>query len=147
MKKLQLSADQIEFFERKTKEAFAVQPYLKKLRKHLLNVGGAAVVLWNGTNDRNTADKLVALGTAERGDKAILRRGKQSACHENSADLHRADPERYAVYTGYALSADGIWRPHSWVHDGAKSRIIETTERRTVYFGLVKFERRKPGEK
>src|SRR5262249_3506517 len=122
-------------------------PYLKKLRKHLLSVGGIAVVLWNGTNDRNVASKLVALGRAQRGDKAILRRGRQSEGHENSAELHRADPGRYSVYTGYALSNDGIWRPHSWAHDGVKRQIIETTERRAVYFGLVRFERQKPCEK
>lgn len=39
------------------------------------------------------------------------------------------------IGSGYALSADGLWRQHSWgiLRDG----ILETTERRIKYFGLI----------
>lgn len=140
MKKPRFSAHQAEFFKTRTKQAFMEHPYLKKLHKHLLRIGGVAVVLWNGTNDEKIAQALISSGKAESGKTAILKLGEQSECHENSAKLHRQDPGRYAVLTGYALSDDGIWRPHSWVHDSLKRRIIETTEKRAVYFGVIKFE-------
>ena len=40
-----------------------------------------------------------------------------------------------AIATGYALSDDGLWRQHTWgiLRDG----ILETTEARIEYFGLL----------
>lgn len=42
--------------------------------------------------------------------------------------------------TGYGLSGDGLWRPHSWLiepqNDGP-ARIVETTVGRLAYFGYV----------
>ena len=47
-------------------------------------------------------------------------------CYENDA-------------TGYALSADGMWRQHSWlIHRKPRSnRVVETTEPRILYFGFA----------
>ncbi len=68
-----------------------------------------------------------------------MQRGKVSECHENSKAFHQKDPERYEVRTGYALNADGIWRPHDLGgSDSHNDDIIETTEKRTTYFGVVK---------
>ena len=134
-------AEQAEFFRKRTKKAFQEQPYLKKLQKHLLQTGGIAVVLWNGTNDEDIVTRLLNSGQIAPGQEAVLQRGKVSECHENSKAFHQKDPERYEVRTGYALNADGIWRPHSWVVDSHNDDIIETTEKRTTYFGVVKFAR------
>ena len=38
---------------------------------------------------------------------------------------------------GYALSTDGLWCQHSWGVDAEDGRIIETTERRVRYYGLI----------
>jgi hypothetical protein len=56
--------------------------------------------------------------------------------HDNAFAFWEKKPERYMVVTGYGLSKDGIWRPHSWCIDRKTGKIIETTERRTKYFGV-----------
>lgn len=61
-------------------------------------------------------------------------------CHENVAKMHRRNPQRFAICTGYALSNDSIWRPHSWVLDKKNRRIIETTEKRVTYYGFVEID-------
>lgn len=140
-KKPALNSDQKAFFEPRTEKAFREQPHLKKLYHRLLRIGGMAVVLWNGTNNEDIVARLLRSGRADSGRRAILKLGEQSECHENSAKLHREAPGRYEVRTGYALSKDGIWRHHSWVVDADTNNIIETTEKRVTYFGVVKFER------
>lgn len=58
---------------------------------------------------------------------------EQSACHENSEKLFLINP-KLRIFTGYALSADGMWRHHSWVTD-EHGVITETTEPRLIYIG------------
>jgi hypothetical protein len=41
------------------------------------------------------------------------------------------------IATGYTLSADGLWRQHSWGLDAGDGRVLETTERRVRYRGYV----------
>jgi hypothetical protein len=144
MRRKTLSSEQKKFFKPKTQEAFKEYPYLKKLNSRLLKIGGIAVVLWNGTNSKEIVDQLLDSGEAAPGQKAVLQLGKVSGCHENSAALHQKDPVRYEVRTGYALSEDGIWRPHSWVVDAENNDIIETTKNRTMYFGVVELARQIP---
>jgi hypothetical protein len=141
MKKTKLNSHQIEFFRTKTEKAFEEHPYLKKLYKHLLHIGGEAVVLWNGTNGEKMTQELLGAGQAESGCGAILKLGDPSECHENSARFYHENPRRYEVRTGYALSDDGIWRPHSWVVDAEEHKIIETTQKRVTYFGVIKLKR------
>ena len=144
MRTPRLNAYQVDLFKKKTKQAFSEHPHLKELHRHLLRIGGIAVVLWNGTNDEKISQMLISSGKAEPGEAAVLKLGERSNCHENSAKLHRENSSRYAVVTGYALSDDGIWRPHSWVHDGETGEIIETTEKRAIYFGVVKSDGQPP---
>lgn len=139
--KPRLEPDRVQFFKEKTKEAFEERPHLKGLHKHLLRIGGLQVVLWNGTNDKTITEMLLQLGKAQSGRSAIVQLGEASECHNNSERLHQQDPSRYEVRTGYALSRDGIWRPHSWAVDSSNDTIIETTEKRVTYFGVVKFAR------
>jgi hypothetical protein len=39
--------------------------------------------------------------------------------------------------SGHALSTDGLWRQHSWGVVAEDGRIVETTERRVCYYGIV----------
>jgi hypothetical protein len=66
---------------------------------------------------------------------AVVQEGAPSDCHRNAVALWRAGTA-VAIGTGYALSDDGLWREHSWAV-GADGRVIETTEKRIVYFGVV----------
>lgn len=59
-----------------------------------------------------------------------------SACHANVSRLWIArKQEIVAIGTGYALSADGLWRQHSW--GVRREGILETTVPREKYFGIV----------
>jgi hypothetical protein len=77
---------------------------------------------------------LVQEGTVFDGSSAILDDSLDEDCHRNAATLWRTG-HCDAIGTGYALSVDGLWREHSWaVRD---DQIVETTEPRLKYFGLV----------
>lgn len=72
-----------------------------------------------------------------KGSTARLVPGYSSQCHDNAAD--NADLYDYRVWTGWALSADGLWRPHSWnslPDDPSLPQLIETTVPRLVYAGF-----------
>ena len=61
---------------------------------------------------------------------------KSSSCHRNVAAVWTK--KKFGIVgiaTGYALSDDGLWRQHSWgiLRDG----VLETTEKRLKYFGVV----------
>ncbi len=82
------------------------------------------------------ADVDALLGRAQfvPGKDARLKRMKVSGCHDNAAKLattHRG----WSWFYGMALSDDGCWRVHSWALT-TKGRIVETTKRREVYWGL-----------
>jgi hypothetical protein len=62
-------------------------------------------------------------------------KGKPSQCHDNVELLRKKRQHKYAACHGYALSPDGLWRQHSWLHEG--DTIIETTVPRTAYYGVV----------
>ena len=65
-----------------------------------------------------------------------LQEGVPSDCHGNAARIWRTDPERYSIMTGYALSADGLWRQHSWAMDNTDEVLVDEFERRKAYFGV-----------
>lgn len=104
-----------------------------KLEASLLAVGGKRCLIPEIEED---LDALLSRGEAV--DTAGLYRmlGRPSQCHENSARCWDANRDHATLMTGYALSDDGVWRPHSWVLDG-KGVIVETTEpQRQCYFGF-----------
>ncbi|MBV9613952.1 MAG: hypothetical protein JO031_00680 [Ktedonobacteraceae bacterium] len=67
--------------------------------------------------------------------------GEAHNCHSNVARLWRENRDGLAIATGYALSADGLWRQHSWLiffdMSGGESKILETTIKREKYFGII----------
>jgi hypothetical protein len=63
---------------------------------------------------------------------------ERNSCHYNVSLLWQQRSERSrlrAIATGYALSEDGMWRPHSW--GLTRTYILETTIERCEYFGIV----------
>jgi hypothetical protein len=128
--------EQKEFLKQRTNEVLQEKPYLKPLRKRLLSLGGKFIILWNGNNGVNVVAHLLGDGRlfSNRGVKVV--EGEPSQCHDNAFALWKTKPDDYLVVTGYGLSNDAIWRPHSWCVDRRTGKIIETTERRTKYFGV-----------
>jgi hypothetical protein len=55
--------------------------------------------------------------------------------HFDAARTWGRDPRRYQLVKGYALSADDIWRQHSWVVDG--EYLLDFTYSRVAYYGFV----------
>jgi len=82
---------------------------------------------------------IIRRGQLWFGDRFILKRERDCACHANSARYWESHREDTVLCTGYALSEDGIWRQHTWlVHiRPRKNRIIETTVPRIAYFGFA----------
>ena len=108
------------------------------LRADVLAVGGVEVVPPMVPELHLAALLLDAV--TEPGSTAVLVSGEISNCHENAHALFRAGVTPtgltvVALWTGYALSDDGLWRQHSWARS-ADDRIIETTTPRLIYFGI-----------
>jgi hypothetical protein len=131
-----MTDEQKGFFKQRTKQALEEKPHLKPLLNKLLSLGGKAVVLWNGSNGPNGVAHLLADGKIFSNRDVKIVAGEPSRCHDNAFALWESKPKRYMVVTGYGLSKHGIWRPHSWCIDRKTGKIIETTERRTKYFGV-----------
>jgi hypothetical protein len=101
---------------------------------HILTFGGEMVCLPFG---ESLSEQLVKFGIFLYGDDARVELGKRSGCHENASKIVLASPDNRIIGTGYALSDDGMWRGHSWCIDTDNGQIIETTEKRVAYFGIV----------
>lgn len=106
-------------------------PELDPLKARLLAYGGHAVILHHHEPD---LDKIMDRGVIADGANAMLILGEPRACHDNSLKLALGYP-KITLCTGYALSADGLWRQHSWCRDDW--RLVETTESRVAYFGVA----------
>lgn len=98
----------------------------------LLHIGGEAVA----GGDEPDLEKIVRRGYARSGQDVGLLKGRPIQCHANAAFAWADNPEMFGIVTGYALSADGIWRQHSWLRDLVDGQIFETTRPRKMYFGF-----------
>lgn len=79
-------------------------------------------------------DKIIKDGFLSGNMEVLLNIGSPSQCHSNACDYSDMYAEAQIV-TGYGLSEDGLWRQHSWVIHN--DQIIETTEKRILYFGRI----------
>lgn len=106
------------------------------LRDRLLSFGGELACMDLYEPDYKN---IMERGQFWYGEHARMKKGLPSQCHFNSARLWDANRGACQIATGYALSADGCWRQHSWVVQplATKYRIWETTEARIAYFGFV----------
>lgn len=131
-----LSDEQVAFLDSRLAEHLKVQPEFVRLVERLLALAGAKVV--PPPLLESDLDALLSRGCEWEASSRLVR-GAPSSCHRNVALVYSRDPQRFGIVTGYALSDDGLWRQHSWVHDTApfrRRRTIETTERRIRYFGV-----------
>lgn len=128
-----LSNSQAAFLNHRLEAAARRQPALRKLQARLVQLGGLQLV---PPLSRDPDLRLILRrGEARGGSSARRGRGRRSDCHGNVSRLFLKSPATFAIATGYALSDDGLWRPHSWgVRNGV---VIETTEPRLVYFGIT----------
>jgi hypothetical protein len=101
-----------------------------QLAAKLLSIGGEKVVFQG--SDPHIEDLLDKGALFQEEVKLDI--GESNRCHTNAADIWGRDVDRFKLVTGYAL-AGKCWVPHSWVLDG--DRLIETTTRRDVYFGII----------
>lgn len=103
------------------------------LRDRLLAAAGIACA----PQHEEDLDKLLSRGQFYNAYGARRMPGRPSECHGNTARLWDANRDRVQIVTGYALSPDGCWRQHSWgwLPDG--QRVVETTEKRILYYGFI----------
>lgn len=102
----------------------------------MLEFGGEQACM---RRDESAAKAILARGQFWYGDIVEVNYGEIRQCHKNSAELWASDKVNRKIVTGYALSQDAMWRQHTWVIEirGDKNIIIETTEPRIGYFGVV----------
>lgn len=124
---------QVEHLRNVNEAVIRGEPEQAKLRDRLLEIGGWEAVLWKSEPDLG---RILAKGEELPGKSATLKQGEPSECHGNTAQLWDANKDRIVIMTGYALSADGLWRQHSWAWDRETKRVIETTVKRELYFGF-----------
>ena len=122
----------------------------QRLVKHLLCLSGKHVVSLNARRGLAKVRSDPHIDSIwERGlhidyriATEILPNAKPNRCHHLAA-RHYADQPRIpldsiVLLTGYALSADEIWRSHSWTMLRSFTRIFEPTpEKRLRYFGVL----------
>lgn len=111
------------------------------LKEQLLSYAGETVCL---PNIDPQIDILLSRGQLWYGDIIKLKKMKTSRCHENSFNIWDKDKENSKIVTGYALSKDSMWRSHSWIitkYNNGNIKIIETTEPRELYFGVILTEK------
>lgn len=67
--------------------------------------------------------------------KTVFKQMRANRCHDNCDILLHLNII-HSVCTGFALSDDGLWRYHSWGLDH-ENKVVETTAKRLMYFGIV----------
>lgn len=105
-----------------------------KLENFLLQLGGddvvVPVVIDDWFVDWMDEDRTVSIGA---NCPMALMEGDTNQCHRNTAQL-LLDGIADTIYTGYALSEDGLWRQHSWA-ENRQGILLETTTERRCYVG------------
>lgn len=110
------------------------------LHKILLSIGGSETCFPPVEED---LAKIICRGKFFPGRSKMMK-GRPNACHSNTAELwiNNHETKDVRIVTGYALSADNIWRQHSWLvqeydtETQHRRRLIETTSKRVAYFGF-----------
>jgi len=107
------------------------------LEQRLLTYGGTRLVYVGEPH----LDQLLTRGQAYAGSAKAVPGGQPSRCYTNTADLWESHRAELRIVEGYGLSEDCWWRRHSWLvreHPRPRQgRLIETTVRRSCYYGFV----------
>jgi hypothetical protein len=120
----------VKWAQTKTEKTLKTMPELKPLQDRLLTFGGD----WVALQPEPDLTDLLNKGQLIKGN-VILKPMAPCQCHRNCAKIWDKNPKNYKIATGWALSADGIWRQHTWILKG--KAVIETTEPRTMYYGII----------
>ncbi|MGB8029354.1 MAG: hypothetical protein WCF30_06775 [Terracidiphilus sp.] len=126
-------SEQKKFLQGRLREAMGEQPDLRRLKAILLRYGGDFLVAPPKLDPDVPA--LLVLGFLMSGPVSV-KSMKANSCHQNIASIWKT--HKYGIVgvaTGYALSADGLWRQHSW--GILRNGVLETTEERLKYFGIL----------
>jgi len=115
----------------KRRQAARARKSSRALRAKLLSLGGTDVVPLPDPH----SEVLLQRGQVMGGKPCKKVRGEAMRCLFTAALRCFADPRACQIATGYGLTADGLWRPHSWLWDG--KRVVETTAVREIYFGVI----------
>lgn len=118
--------------ERRLREFTDRQSTWKQLGERLKRIGGTAVCAQFEEDMQPILDE--GRTWTPRQKDIRMANGRQSRCHDNALLLAAAN-RHLQVWTGYALSNDGIWRSHSWCVDRRSWTIVETTNKRVAYHG------------
>jgi hypothetical protein len=124
-----------DLYTKRVEDQSSIQPGYEdaweEMTSVILGYGGVAVV--PSLSPESRVKDLIREG---RGFSATARpiSGVPGECHRNTA-LAWMRGEIGTVATGYALSADGLWRQHSWGVDDL-GQIAETTQSRLAYYGV-----------
>jgi hypothetical protein len=85
--------------------------------------------------------KILRRGLEFKAKSALTKTGESNGCHRNSARFYQGQPKKYDIVTGFAGDLDSdnlmVWRPHTWLYDKEKKRVVETTTSRDHDFGFV----------
>src|SRR5262249_24384023 len=122
------------FVRDKNRATFAEDPRRAELERRLLGLRGTIALLF--LPDPQIGE-LLDRGRYFPAAGALMWLGEPSASHANAAMMFVQSTGEVRIDSGYALSADGLWRQHSWGVDVEDGRILETTERRVRYYGYV----------
>jgi hypothetical protein len=130
-----LEPEREALLRQRNRGAFAEEPRRAELERRLLDLGGLMALLF--LPEPQLAE-LLDRGRDFPGTGARVEPSLPSACHANVARLFLRTEGAVRVATGYALSAeDGLWRQHSWGVAPVDERVVETTECRLRYYGIV----------
>ena len=100
------------FLGRRLREYSKVQPEIRQLKRLVLKIRGCQLVVPLAL-DGNVAG-LIDSGFVMQGP-VVLKRMAANSCHLNASRLWAEHKHGVvAIGSGYALSADGLWRQHSW---------------------------------
>jgi hypothetical protein len=124
---------------KKVVEAWLKEPVWRDLVENLVAKAGEHVV---EPQRKPTKASIADIGaTLSRGQEFLPAKrapgGVVSRCHYNAAAIWVNRPYEVWIATGFALSDDGWWRPHSWLIERKSGDVIETTADRELYFGYV----------
>ena len=130
----------MKILQNRTEASIKQQPGLAKLRDKLLAIGGDVIV----PVFEEDLDKLLKRGRVFKGPVTMMK-GEPIRCHQNTAELYRNNlnnpHQDLRIVTGWGMTIDndglGVWRQHSFIWDMKNKRVIETTEKRDIYFGVM----------
>jgi hypothetical protein len=124
---------------RKAREAWAKENYgaIEVVKNKLLLCGGTKI----SPQPQPNIPVLSTCGMLVRPLQVVSRKMHANRCYENVMKLWNSRGPRSTLIChglGYALSDDGMWRPHHWLFSFTRGKyhIVETTCPWLMYWGL-----------